>query len=280
MGLGHTRPGPVRMNDIQKQNRRLFTRELFRSDRVFWVAALLLLTGLLFRTHGFGLHNIWTPILGWLLILTIWIGTSSAAAAKKRFYNSRFEALWKGCQDRLARFEEVLGKMRREQVADLHEMPKTIRRVGENLYAALRRADMIAYEVQKTERGVLASPPAWQSPSEDPQAKELYRLADKNIAEYRMQFAGVMAGVHRAEAQSAVYMTTLDTLRMKMIGYRLVGKNPEMNSQDFLEALGEAKLQLHAIDQALEELDFSVLPRMIAAVPPATAEDLHLQQGN
>ena len=76
-----------------------------------------------------------------------------------------------------------------------------------------------------------------------------------------------MAGVHRAEAQSAVFMTTLDTLRMKMIGHRLVGKNPEMSTMEFLEALGEAKLQLKAIDQALEDLDFSQMPKMIAAVP-------------
>ena len=63
-------------------------------------------------------------------------------------------------------------------------------------------------------------------------------------------------------------MTTLDTLRMKMLGYRLVGKSPEMPAQDFLEALAEAKLQLQAIDTALEELDLGQYPKQISVVPP------------
>ncbi len=110
-------------------------------------------------------------------------------------------------------------------------------------------------------------------------------MADKNIAEYRQQFAGVMAGVHRTEAQSAVYMTTLDTLRMKMLGYRLVGKSPEMSSHDFLEALAEARAQLQSIDTALEELDLGHYPKTIAVVPPPMPADAvdeieqRLQQG-
>jgi hypothetical protein len=61
---------------------------------------------------------------------------------------------------------------------------------------------------------------------------------------------------------------TLDTLRMKMLGYRLIGKSPEMPSQDFLEALHEAKLQLQAIDNALEELDLGHYPKQITVLPP------------
>ena len=120
-----------------------------------------------------------------------------------------------------------------------------------------------------TERGMLNQPPTWTASSNDPQSRELYRLADKNIAEYRAQYAGVMAGVQRTEAQSAVFMTTLDTLRMKMIGYRLVGRSPEMASQEFLEALAEARMQLQSIDTALEELDLGHYPKTISVVPPA-----------
>jgi len=263
------------MTDIRQQDRRLFARELTRPYRLI---GLLLSYAILYSFRGFLGHDL-VVLLGLAAVpAAVWLTSSHSASVQTRFYNKRYEAMWKGCQDRLARFNEVIGKMRRDQIADLYEMPKTIRRIGDNLYAALRRADMIAYEVHLTEEGVLSAPPSWQAPSEDPQAKELYRLADRNIAEYRQQFAGVMAGVHRAEAQSAVYMTTLDTLRMKMIGYRLVGKNPDMSSQDFLEALSEAKLQLHAIDQALDELDFTQMPKMVAVIPPAVPE--HLQQGN
>jgi hypothetical protein len=168
----------------------------------------------------------------------------------------------------MARFEEVLRRMRKAQLAELREMPKTIRGLSKSLYAALRRADIIAQEVEATESGMLSRPPVWQASSRDAQSNELYRIADKNIAEYRSHFAGVMAGVQRTEAQSAVFMTTLDTLRMKLIGYRLVGRSPEMQSQEFLEALAEARAQLQAIDTALEELDLGHYPKTISIVPP------------
>jgi hypothetical protein len=163
--------------------------------------------------------------------------------------------------------------MRKDQIADLREMPNTIRGVSEALYVALRRADIISHEVMLSEREMLSQPPVWKAPNTDPQSQELYRLADKNIAEYRQQFAGVMAGVQRTEAQSAVFMTTLDTLRMKMIGYRLVGRSPELSSQEFLEALAEARAQLQSIDTALEELDLGHYPKQISVVPPPTPED-------
>jgi hypothetical protein len=160
-------------------------------------------------------------------------------------------------------------------------MPATIREVAQGLYLALRRADIISHEVESSEKGLYNTPPVWEAPSRDAQSKELYRLADKNIAEYRAQFAGVMAGVQRTEAQSAVFMTTLDTLRMKMIGYRLVGRSPELASHDFLEALAEARAQLQSIDTALEELDLGHYPKTISVVPPPPPEDAlrqHLRQ--
>lgn len=190
------------------------------------------------------------------------------AGVGRRWKSLRFKALWNACEDRLERFDDVLGKMRRDHIADLQEMPKTIHEVGLSLYAALRRSDVITHDVFETEKGILQSPPTWEGMSGDPQARELYRIADKNIAEYRHIYGGVMAGVQRAEAQAAVYMTTLDSLRMKMLGYRLVGKQPDMSSHDFLDSLAEARVQLQAIDQALEELDFSQFPKTISVVPP------------
>jgi hypothetical protein len=140
---------------------------------------------------------------------------------------------------------------------------------------------MISYEVTLTEKGFYTQPPAWNPPSHDPQAKELYRIADKNIAEYRGHLAGVMAGVQRTEAQSAVLMTTVDTLRMKMIGYRLIGRSPELSSREFLEAMQEAKMQLAAIDRALDELELTAFPKTIAVMPPeerAKTEDVLEQE--
>lgn len=256
------------MDDIRRQDLRLFVRELLNPVRLVIAVAVLAVLYKVFEAQG--MLKVGST---WCLVLLVVGVMAYNDSLSRRWLNGRMEALWKGCQDRLNRFEEVLKKMRKDQIADLHEMPATIRNVSQSLYTALRRADMIAHEVERSERGLYTEREAWGALSQDPQSKELYRIADKNIAEYRSQLAGVMAGVQRTEAQSAVFMTTLDTLRMKMLGYRLVGRSPELSSHDFLEALAEARAQLQSIDTALEELDLGHYPKTIAAVPPPMPED-------
>jgi len=251
------------LDDIRRHDQKLLKSELLSPPRLIFTICLLFAGSLIF-------WNLSAPV-GFLFIAAtaaIHIYRANERAHARHWLHQRFKALWISCEDRLDRFNEVLAKMRQDQVADLQEMPKTIQAVGESLYIALRRADMISYDVLKTEQGVLHAPPAWQSKSEDAQVRELYRIADKNIAEYRQFYGGVMAGVQRAEAQAAVFMTTLDSLRMKMIGYRLVGKQPELSTHEFLSALTEARLQLQAIDQALDELDFSQMPKTVTIQPP------------
>jgi len=193
------------------------------------------------------------------------------ASVRKRFRNIRLRQLWDGCHERHERFKEVMKKLRSEKVASLSELPSTIQKVADSLYVALRRADAMSEEILNTEKEIAESPPVWHAGTNDAQSRELYRVADSNIAEYRKHYQGVIAGVQRTEAQSAVFMTTLDTLRIKALGYRMVGKSPELSSSSFLTALTEAKLQLGAIDQALEELEMGPFPTMIAAMPPVAA---------
>ena len=254
------------MDEIRRLDRNLFLRELLAPLRMMGllVSAWLVYAGI-FEPHliPFFLLRPTLPVMiaGYTAI------AAHNASVQKRFRHPRFRQLWDSCRDRHHRFQEVLGKMRREKIADLQELPKTISRVSDGLYIALRRADMISDEIMKTEHGLLNSPPVWQASTNDAQSRELYRVADKNIAEYRQQFAGVMAGVQRTEAQSAVFMTTLDTLRIKLLNYRMAGRSPEVSSSGFLSDLSEAKLQLRAIDEALEELELGPFPKMIAAMP-------------
>lgn len=268
------------MEDIKKADQKLWIQEAISPGRIVGTFfALLFVVPVQFIP---GVPLIPRVIFGALALTFIGLHFRSAfiASVARRFRNRRFEALWRACKDRLERYEEVLGKMRKEQVADFQEMPKTVRRISETLYAALRRADMISHEVMLTEKGIYSSPANWNAATHDHEAKQLYQLADKNIAEYRQHFAGVMAGVQRTEAQAAVYMTTLDTLRMKMIGYRLVGKSPELSTDEFVASLHEAKLQLLAIDQALEELDFKSVPPGFEMPPPVPEEFLQQHQGS
>lgn len=257
------------MDDIRRQDLRLFMREALTPTRLVVYAVSLFVLFQAFSHGGeFQGGPAKTLVVGAFLCILTGLSTGWQNSYRKRFANPRMRSLWEGCRDRLVRFEEAHKRVRQDQKTELKEMPKTIRRVADNLYIALRRADTISHEVMTSERGLYNQPPVWNAKPGDPQSKELYRLADKNIAEYKSLYSGVMAGVERTEAQSAMFMTTLDTLRMKMIGYRLVGKNPELISQDFIESLVEAKAQLQAIDTALEELDLGHYPKMIAAVPP------------
>jgi len=250
------------MEDIRRQDLRLWAKEFLEPMSLLGTAVFLGVAWLFFNGS--------LPKLAVAALAILFLAGMRALGASidARFYNQRHRALWKGCQDRYKRFEEALKRMRKDQVADLREMPDTIKRILDSLYLALRRADIIVHEVSSSERGLFNSPPAWSPPTTDPQSQELYRIADKNLAEYKQQFAAVMAGVDRAEAQAAVFMTTVDTLRMKMLGYRLVGKSPEMASYDLLESLAEARAQLDSIDRALDELDLGHYPKNIAVVPP------------
>ena len=258
------------MDDLRRHDLRRLAREAVGPGPLMTTVGLGIVVYMVFAQS----QGEWgRAFVGWFFLLLAHYVTAARSAERKKWTNPRMKALWAGCQDRMTRFEEVLRRARKDQLADLSEMPRTIREVSASLYVALRRADIVATEVSATESG-LGGPMAWDAAARDPQSAELFRLADRNIAEYRGHFAAVMAGVSRTEAQSAVFMTTLDSLRMKLIGYRLVGRSPEMESKDFLSALAEARAQLQAIDTALDELDLGHYPKTIAVVPPPVPDDV------
>ena len=58
-----------------------------------------------------------------------------------------------------------------------------------------------------------------------------------------------------------------------MLGYRLVGKDTETPTQDFLAALTEARMQLDSIDKALDELDLTPFPKTISIMPEGDLRD-------
>lgn len=239
---------------------------MLRPERLLILLPTLFLTFVAAQSSSVGLF-----LIGFgFAVAYLWVTWKESIG--KRFINPRFAERWAGCQDRLTRFEQVLSKLRKDDIADLKEMPATIRQVGQSVYIALRKADIIAQEVHDSELGLSEAPATWTPGTTDAQSQALYQVADRNVAEYRRQLNAVLAGVHRAEAQSAVYMTTLDSLRIKMQGYRLVGRRPELPSQEFLESLAEARLQLESIDHALEELDLGHYPKQISVVPPLPSD--------
>lgn len=261
------------MDDVARQDRRIFFKELLKVDRIFAWGLITAFTIWLFLKIHVPVGFAGLPLLFWAL-------QSYSKSIQKRFIHKRYQSLWQSCEERLARFHEAVRQMRKNDLAEFSEMPKTIEAVGRALYLALRRADLVFQEVATSEGWMIGKPPpATGATPNDPQARELYRIADKNIAEYKHQLSGVMGGIQRTEAQAAVYTTTLDTLRVKMLSYRLTGRKPELSSQEFLESLNEAKLQLEAIDKALDELELSPFPKMISVMPPDLPEQVQQSIG-
>ncbi|HXH61098.1 MAG TPA: hypothetical protein VNI20_07045, partial [Fimbriimonadaceae bacterium] len=240
------------MYDIHRRDNQVFTRELLRFGPVSLVIVL-------------GIFNVSFWVTPWLLfsssLLVAWaIIAAYKRSVPKRFYSNKFRLLWEACQDRLKRFREALTEAKKRGVPELQDLPKTVEQVADTLYIALRRSDVVVHEVVTSEGWLVASRHNPGPPSPDQKAQELYRLADKNIAEYRHHYQSVMAGVERTEAQAVVFTTTLDTLRMRMLGHRLVGRSPEMAHTEFLQAMTEAQMQLDSIDKALDELELTPFP--------------------
>lgn len=239
------------MEEIRRSDLQLFFREVVDPMRMIATAATLMLVWV--GASSFGRGPIFGAALSVVTLASLLIVAWNASQSR-RFHDPRLRALWQGCQDRLTRFEEVLKRAPAEQVRELGEMPSAVRRVASYLYVALRRADAVATEVMASEKG-LGETDADLPSSDDAATQELYRLAQRNVDEYRAHYEKVMDGVRRAEAQATVFMTTLDTLRMKLLGYRLGERRTEAGPRGFLEALTDARQQIDSIDKALEELN-------------------------
>ncbi|MBV6458059.1 MAG: hypothetical protein HONBIEJF_01181 [Fimbriimonadaceae bacterium] len=272
------------MDDIRREDRRLFWKAVLTPSRWIPSVGLILVGGLIIRSSmgAFMASVSQIPLYIGIGLAALGVGSWYQSARREaianRFKNPRHRMLWQAAEDRMAQFDSSLRKLRSDRVADLRDLAANLHATSIALYAALRRADLLLEEIQGSEAVVQRRPPPIPAQSNDPQAQELYRIADRNIAEYRQHLAGVMAGVQRTEAQAAVFSTTLDTLRVRMLGHRIVGRSPEIHQHDFLAALSEAKMQLSAIDRALEEIELTPFPKSIVILPPVPGSEVHMQQ--
>lgn len=245
------------MPEIAKRDRQLFWKEFFR----FRLWAMLIISGLVATAE---------PVAG-LIFAVFTVGLhaifSHKSSKKKRFYSRTFEAMWEQVKDRRRRLSEALSQLRKEQIADLQELPRTVEALADSLYVALRRSDMLMEEIRVSEGFRLSEPASPPRISEDEQAKELFRIASQNRVRYKEELKGMFSGIERVEAQVAVFTSSLDALRAKSLNYRLTGKESAAPTQQFLEAVTEARMQFDSIDTALEELGASPFPETITIMP-------------
>ncbi len=280
------------MDELQRGDLRRFGLGLLR-----WPAIGLLVAGLalLYATLARGGGPTAIPLASAGLLLVFALETARKWSRAHEFRSPKLRYLWRLCEERLERFEEARRKHRRTDLPELTEMPVTIRGVSRNLRLALRRADVLLKEVEASEGvfGGVAAPPVAAPPVAAPpvvgqafggqafgggavspeilsdrDTNTLYQLADRNVAEYRAGLGNLLAGVARTEAQATVFATTLDTLRVKMLGYRLGTRRPELETREFVGSVHEAKAQMDAIERALEDLELGVFARPLVDPGP------------
>jgi|GEM_PF-3026745 len=190
-----------------------------------------------------------------------------------KFNSPKLAALWLSCEERLSSLHVDLKKMEKQGDNFVSELPAGVYRVREALLDAFQRADKVISQLDNfaKENSRFAPVESSLNAVKDTQARELLKVAERNMAEYRLTVAAVKGGVDRTEAQALVFITTLDNLRARMMGYQLKGHLTESPSFEFLSSIAEIKLQLESIDKALDELDLSLYPKTISVVNPGTA---------
>lgn len=253
-------------SEFIRRDRQVFAREVLSGHGIVGVFGALGVGGITWASTGQSVIGLGT--MG--VIAGLVVAASYKRSIYKRWHDPRFRHLWQGCEDRRSRFQQSVSDLNKSKVAALEELPQTVNSLGEDLYIALRRADRVAFEIARTEANLVPTAQYQLMVSKDPQAQEMYRMADQNIAEYRRQMQAIEATVHRAEAQAAVYMTTLDSLRVRVLGHRLAGREVQESVLPFIQTIAEARMQLAAIDKALEELE--VMPYPHEVIPPRMPE--------
>lgn len=252
------------MDEIQKRDWKVFLVEALSFRSIVAIGFISLITWLLLKNPFNENNPIFyfggSALIGWTVF------SAFQRSIPKRYHHERFRYLWKECRQRKDKLQEALNKSRKNKIADLAELERTINTTMPDIYRALRRADMALREIQQSEAMVSPSLMGNERLVNDAQAQELYKVADRNVAEYTQHYKLAVAGVERAEAQCIVFSTTLDTLRIRLLGYSLAGRSPEAETKEFLNLVADAKMQFSAIDKALEEIELMPYPETIVTL--------------
>ncbi len=175
---------------------------------------------------------------------------------KRRFLNSEYDRLWEMIQDRHRRFHRAVRRAPRGIADGFLEIARTVDHTKKRLYGSIRKADLVKKEILDSE-GVprLSSLPIPPATTADKETNDLYQVAAKNFEEYQTVFEAINAKVSRTEAQCAVFISALDSLRVQLLGHRLERKDTAIPKEEMDEAVHDIRTQLDSINDALDELE-------------------------
>ncbi len=245
------------MDDIQKRDRELFAREALNLLSILRYLIVLVISAVFFGSYVFLGGAVAALGVGFIVF------TAYQRSRTKRFTHPKFAKLWEICQERYVRLLRNLQKSKGERGIELQELQLAIERIMPEIYRSLRRADFVLSEIEASEKGASPSVAILVNKPTDPQARELYRVANQNVSEYSRYFQATMSGIERVEAQVHVFNSTLDTLRIRLLNSLLAGRPAEIDNREFLNIVAEAKMQFAAIDRALEEIEQMPFPRTV-----------------
>jgi hypothetical protein len=246
------------MTDRAKDEVRLLARTFFRAGPI-GAAAIGLIVPLPFVVW-FAVHD---P--GWWLVpigacAVSWTMAALSARKRFRFRHPAYASLWDCIQDRLERFDRAYGHSPRIVRENLSGTPESVHRIGDSMYLALRRADSVRALIEENEpRDMPNLSRSEPIAAADAKARDLYGLALRNREEYREHYQKLMGGVERTEAQAAVLISSLDSLRLKMLDYRVTGGKIEMPEDDLLPQLQAYRDEFRALEQAVDEVETEFL---------------------
>jgi len=175
---------------------------------------------------------------------------------KRRFLNAEYDRLWEMIEDRHRRFHRAIRRAPQAIAGGFREIARTVDDTKRRLYASIRKADLVKKEILDSE-GVprLSSLPIPPAATADKETNDLYQVAAKNFEEYQAVFEAITAKVSRTEAQCAVFISALDSLRVQLLGHRLERKDTALPKEEMDEAVHGIRTQLESINEALDELE-------------------------
>lgn len=257
------------MNEIKRADRNILLGAIFNPFRLLGLIACGYVSFLLAELGGVALG------LG-IAILAVALGMYAVAIrndyVNKRFKNQEHKHLWDMVEDRLSRLRGAVKLAPDHVKSSMNDLPIRVERTAKQLYQSLRRADIVRCEILRSEGSLATASFPFQVSSPDTETTELYVLADKNVAEYKRHYLGIQARVTRTEGQCAVFISALDSMRVQILGHRLVGDSVPSEKQDFLQAMSDISAQLNSINIALTELNLPV------SAPASTIQEVQEQQ--
>jgi len=250
------------MNPVEARDMEVRKEEFLSANplvSVILIATLIIYFGFIKRIFP----NLFIPFVLLMASAGYWYYQVQIRIKRRVFDHKGYELLWNNIKDRESRFKQVLESVRSYRPDDFASLQSTVDYTSNIVYQALRRADLINLDISRTEKSLIPAnilgPSSKKNLGKNEEVQLLYRTADKNIAEYRQKMDALEQGMQLSEGQAAVYATMLDTLRAQLLGYKLLGNPTASDSDHFMSVIDEAKAQLRAVDEALEELDFESL---------------------